>query len=146
MASAQVYKCTVNGSLSFQDRPCTQGKQQQVTIKRSSGGDVSAPTRRVSSPFVTTPSASGRDDDKYKRARKEAVSQAKEHILQDTFDKMARRNKVGIGMTEKQAERAWGRPTKINRSSHGADQWVYQREGAAGQYLYFKNGLLTAWN
>jgi hypothetical protein len=49
--------------------------------------------------------------------------------------------KVKIGFTEEMAKLAWGEPKTINKSSHGSDQWVYE-----GQYLYFENGKITAWN
>ncbi|MEX2411010.1 MAG: hypothetical protein WD607_06485 [Candidatus Paceibacterota bacterium] len=48
---------------------------------------------------------------------------------------------VKIGFTEEMAKLAWGEPSQINRSSRGSDQWVYD-----GQYLYFENGKLVAWN
>ncbi|QJD58198.1 DUF4124 domain-containing protein [Pseudomonas sp. gcc21] len=46
------------------------------------------------------------------------------------------------GMTTDQAIRSWGKPVKINRSSHGADQWVYPGH----QYLYVEDGCVTSWN
>ncbi|MDD2307711.1 MAG: hypothetical protein PHP53_23615 [Prolixibacteraceae bacterium] len=48
---------------------------------------------------------------------------------------------VAIGMTEEECTLSWGKPKEINRSSYGSDQWVY-----SGQYLYFDDGKLTAFN
>lgn len=49
--------------------------------------------------------------------------------------------KVLIGFTEEMVLLSWGKPKTINRSSHGGDQWVYD-----GQYLYFEQGKLKAFN
>jgi len=49
-------------------------------------------------------------------------------------------SKVLIGFTEEMVKLSWGEPEDINHSSYG-DQWVYR-----GQYLYFENGKLTAFN
>ncbi len=55
---------------------------------------------------------------------------------------------VMIGMTREQATRAWGKPTKINKTlsaTYSSEQWIYER-GAIGrtQYLYFDNGVLRS--
>jgi hypothetical protein len=47
---------------------------------------------------------------------------------------------VVVGFTEEMVLLAWGKPDKINRSSHG-DQWVY-----SDQYLYFENGIMKSFN
>ncbi|MDB5017055.1 MAG: hypothetical protein JWQ84_1887 [Mucilaginibacter sp.] len=47
------------------------------------------------------------------------------------------------GMTKAQARLSWGEPNQIHRTvfSGGVhEQWVYD-----GGYLYFENGILTAW-
>lgn len=59
-----------------------------------------------------------------------------------------RRGLIVVGMTELEAILAWGYPSKINRASYG-DQWVYEQRGYGtynAQYLYFDNGVLTAFN
>ena len=48
------------------------------------------------------------------------------------------------GMTKQQAKLSWGEPNQIHRTvfSGGVhEQWVYNNN----QYLYFENGILTAW-
>lgn len=57
------------------------------------------------------------------------------------MSKIAADRKVQVGMPEEMAVLAWGRPKKINRSSNGPDQWVYE----VGNYLYMENGLLKSW-
>jgi hypothetical protein len=50
---------------------------------------------------------------------------------------------VRIGMTKEQVLKSnWGKPSSINKSigaSGASEQWVY----GGGNYLYFKNGVLT---
>lgn len=54
---------------------------------------------------------------------------------------MVRQHKVRVGMPEKLVIMSWGTPDKINRSSYGPNQWVYDN-----QYVYIENGKVTAWN
>lgn len=51
-----------------------------------------------------------------------------------------------IGMEAASAARAWGEPSRVNRSTTArgkSEQWVY-RDGHVTRYLYFTNGKLTA--
>ncbi len=51
--------------------------------------------------------------------------------------------KIWIGMTKEMAIESWGKPNNINRTVTAFttnEQWVY-----GTKYLYFENGLLTAW-
>jgi hypothetical protein len=50
---------------------------------------------------------------------------------------------VSIGMDPSQVRRAWGEPTKINRTEHASsvdEQWVYPN----GDYVYLTNRFVTA--
>ncbi|MBO4816818.1 MAG: hypothetical protein J5498_00840 [Bacteroidales bacterium] len=49
--------------------------------------------------------------------------------------------KVRVGMPEELVLISWGEPDKINRDSTGSAQWVYKN-----QYVYIKDGVVTAWN
>jgi hypothetical protein len=54
-------------------------------------------------------------------------------------------NKVAIGMTARDVERAWGPPHKINRSIHEhatIEQWVYRYAGR--QFVYLENGIVRS--
>ncbi len=47
------------------------------------------------------------------------------------------------GMTKQQARLSWGDPDEIHRTVFSGgihEQWVY-----GNNYLYFENGILTAW-
>lgn len=55
---------------------------------------------------------------------------------------------VRTGMTSAQVIRAWGKPTKINRTAgagYSSEQWIYEN-GRIGnsQYLYLDNGVLRS--
>lgn len=52
-----------------------------------------------------------------------------------------RAQKVKVGMPEELLIMSWGDPDKINKDSTGSAQWVYGR-----QYVYVKDGVITAWN
>lgn len=56
--------------------------------------------------------------------------------------------RVWIGMTNTQVMVAWGRPTRVTRTSTVSevrDQWVYEGGKLDGtRFLYFRNGVLTA--
>ncbi|MFI1770985.1 hypothetical protein [Thalassobellus citreus] len=74
---------------------------------------------------------------------KKALTEKKYNLMKQLYPiyyKKILQEKVVIGMTELACTVAWGRPKTINTSSSG-DQWVYE-----GSYLYFKDGILTAFN
>ena len=49
--------------------------------------------------------------------------------------------KIQVGMPEELVLTAWGEPDRINKDSSGFAQWVY-----GNQYLYIKDGVVSAWN
>ncbi len=56
-------------------------------------------------------------------------------------------NRIQVGMTAEDVEKSWRRPDRINRSSHGNDQWVYDRADYRSQYVYIDGaGCVVAWN
>lgn len=57
-----------------------------------------------------------------------------------TMYNTAMNGKIAIGMPKELVKLAWGDPSDINKASYG-DQWVYDN-----QYVYLKNGIVTAFN
>lgn len=51
------------------------------------------------------------------------------------------RGAIKVGMSVDLLYLSWGKPDKINSSSYGENQYVYKN-----QYVYVKNGIITAWN
>ena len=80
-------------------------------------------------------------------------SSAAEYIKMhpQTLDTEAERilnNQIWLGMTKDQLLGSWGRPDSINQTvgSWGRDeQYVYNRGGYSTQYVYLRNGIVTAW-
>ncbi len=97
----------------------------------------------------------GEEDKKIERQKEvsDSLTTIKESLLKRKFLinkyglKMANLISAGyikIGMTKEMAKYSWGEPNKINRTvfaTHSHEQWVYPD----GHYLYFDNGILTAW-
>lgn len=54
---------------------------------------------------------------------------------------LVRQTKIRVGMPELLLIMSWGTPKKVNRSSSGPDQWVYD-----SQYVYVEDGKISAWN
>ena len=54
---------------------------------------------------------------------------------------LVRQRKIKVGMSQALLILSWGEPVKINKSSHGDEQWVYSDD-----YVYVKNKIITAWN
>lgn len=54
--------------------------------------------------------------------------------------------KIRVGMSKKALLCSWGHPSRINRSSYGPDQYVYEGESAYDtQYVYLRGNRVTAW-
>lgn len=54
---------------------------------------------------------------------------------------LAMANKIKVGMPVDLVILSWGKPNDINKNSYGTDQWCY-----GDQYVYIKNGKVSAWN
>lgn len=86
-----------------------------------------------------------------------AETQAKIQQVKDDFAKLnpspskaevIKSGNITIGMTKNEVRLSWGGPYSVNRtvttgSSH--EQWVYGDEYNSKTYLYFDDGILTAW-
>jgi hypothetical protein len=83
-----------------------------------------------------------------KRCIKEEFALGREHIhlVRELYYKYI--SKIKIGMTDKQVLKLTGEPLKINRTitRRGTrEQWVVDVGLDKPDYLYFENGILTAW-
>ncbi|AQT58705.1 DUF4124 domain-containing protein [Cellvibrio sp. PSBB023] len=53
---------------------------------------------------------------------------------------------IFIGMSELALQESWGKPSSINKSGVGSDQWVYNIGSTAkANYAYVENGKVTNW-
>lgn len=117
-ASAQVYKCQIDGSTVFQGSPCPggtgQAHQPDARISRMEGGNVdpglSARTRaRIA-----------REKAEAARGRAAANRRYDKRQRQERLAREARRSgMVAEGMTERDALREYGRPDSTNVTQSG---------------------------
>lgn len=116
-AQAQtVYRCEVDGRSRFQQTPCAGAKATENIIDAK-------------------PRSSGLGG-----------GYSADLARQSDYRTAAESGKVMLGMTPEQVRHAWGWPTKINSSSGGGEQWVYRWSSGNAQYVYFDNGVVSAWN
>jgi len=69
--------------------------------------------------------------------------------LEPKIAKLIMDGEICIGMTEDEVRASWGNGTENRSASLDGtfDQWIYHSSfyGAAGTYLYFKNGSLVSY-
>lgn len=134
----QVYRCVDDGgNVTFSQMACPDGlagDEVRTTNTPPSNGDDYVPWGEVSlRPAVTkeeTPRVT------VVGGQKECSDASAQRVRTAVVQK-----KVFVGMTAEQATRSWGKPLRINRSSHGSDQWVYN-----SMNLYIEDGCVVSWN
>jgi len=80
---------------------------------------------------------------KENRYRNNRIVKIRKYHLPSDIENLIIEKRIRIGMTKQQVILSWGKPERINRSvgSWGIhEQWIYGRT-----YVYFENGILTAW-
>ena len=131
--AATVNKCVdADGKVTFTQGACSDDSSaHQVTIKQSSGG------LDMSSNIVERP---------VKKTTKQPVKKEEKGAClpysSQEIRTMVIRKQVVVGMKSTDVVKALGKPFRINRSSRGSDQWVYD-----GLYVYVdRYGCVEAWN
>lgn len=133
--AASMNKCVdAQGRVTFTQQACPGGGAgQQIQVKSASEG------MRIANPSEISPvqgSASGRN----------AYTHCSD-MTQVDARYLIGHQKIQVGMSAEDAKESWGAPTKINRSSSGLDQWVYDLGPGKSQYLYVDSfGCVKAWN
>lgn len=136
--SSPIYKCKdSSGKLNFSDQPCTgQGEvfeaKNKITEVKSLGPDSETARKILNQPVNKKPRYTAQI---LKPCKKFYSAELRNLIVKD---------KIVVGMAAKDVKKAWGAPTKINRSSHGSDQWIYRYKGGAS-YVYMENGCVSSW-
>ena len=88
--------------------------------------------------YTSTPCAGGKAVDVRPAARPAAPEIPDTQVWRRARD-------LKIGMSPDEAQKVWGRPDRINRSTTAAgtrEQWVYGTVHKR-EYLYFQNGVLV---
>lgn len=124
-ALAGTYKCeNASGRLVYQQLPCSDTQEAQELVL-----------------FADTPSGPGGG------LRPGEIALYNKYKQRDRFSRLIQRGKIAVGMSYADVQRSWGQPTKINEtiSEYGTrEQWVYRAEGFETQYVYLKDGKVTA--
>lgn len=129
LPAAAIYKCVDSGGkISLQDAPC-----------KSTDAAVKIDVQTVLSP--STPGLKPYAADIARQAAEE-----KEQERQARAETARHHGTASVGMREDEVLRALGKPSTVNRSSSGPDQWVYYRGGPGrALYLYLENGAVRSW-
>lgn len=118
---AAPFKCKINGKTVYQDVACPDG--QVVNVSGAGQANLSSPAAVSAQLEVQA----------YRR-----TNQAQAAI---------EAGKVFVGMRRDEVEKSWGNPARVNKTVvAGAvtEQWVYDRGQAGTQYVYMRNGEVTA--
>lgn len=143
-AAGQVNKCVdSDGKVTFTQLACPgEHSHERVTVTQSSGG------MRIADPLTMAPSE--KPAPQRGQAAITVVGSQGSHCGNATDQDVRTaivRQEVFVGMTAAQATQAWGKPSTINSSSYGGEQWVYRSGKYGAQYLYVdQSGCVTAWN
>lgn len=68
--------------------------------------------------------------------------------IQAAYSNAIAQGKIMIGMTAEQARRAWGSPSKVNRTVtaySATEQWVYDHGNYRSSYIYLEDGKVRSW-
>lgn len=133
-----VYQCKdAKNKTIFTDQPCKgEGKKIQV-INHNSGGSIGTNSEGKKYQFKAGVPTASRSD--------HSNSSPCKFINSTKLRRLNIQKKIQIGMDSRGVRGSWGAPSKINRSSHGSDQWVYYGETRTN-YVYLKDGCVTSWN
>lgn len=142
LCASSTYATTVNkcvdahGKVTFTQSACSAGVQGESVkiVQSSSGFDMSdaIKTERIETNSIPV--------------KRKIMPEPKQGSCLPHSDQAIRtaiiQHRIMVGMKSSDAVKAWGNPYRINRSSHGNEQWVYN-----GQYLYIdKFGCIESWN
>lgn len=132
IASAAVYKCTVNGQVEFSDEPCGESSQK---IDHQ-------PAPKIGGRFDT-----GADVEFYEPEERssESASDPCPYINSTRMRRLQVQNKITRGMKPADVRRSWGSPTSINTGG-GSTQWAYHYPDYSSNYVYFENGCVSDWS
>lgn len=154
---AEINKCKgADGKVYFTDKPCpSQTKLESSTLtpeeKREQEWEKAREIRK-------TQLASYEEE---RTARITAQREYEESQQKQRFDYLYRLLQQGkitqlelitiqqkgifIGMSEFALRESWGKPSSINRSGIGGDQWVYSIGPVKMNYAYVEDGKVTNW-
>ena len=117
-ASAEIYRCKIEGRSVFQDRPCEGVKSEKIQV-------------------YTTPSAKQKAEAQQAIERRDA-----ERKRQERFTKLMENQTLAFGMTKDQATQAWGQPCEVREEENNREVWVYCQTEPV-HLVTFDNGVIS---
>lgn len=131
VATAAVYKCTVDNQPVFSDQPCGEDARE---IDHE-------PAPAIGGRFDT-----GTDAEFYKPEQRShrSTSDSCAYIDSTRLRRLIVQNKITRGMRSADVRKSWGSPSSVSTGS--TTQWAYHYPDYSSSYVYFKNGCVTNWN
>lgn len=147
---AAINKCTgADGKAYFTDKPCpnqTKLESSELTAEEKQKIEREKKDQRERAEWE----ASKKELEDYRAAqRAERFTHLKTlldsgKITQLEFITIQQKG-IFIGMSELALRESWGKPSSINKSGVGSDQWVYNIGSVKMNYAYVENGKVTNW-
>lgn len=139
IAQAGINKCVdKNGKYYFTDKPCPAKHELKESVQTEEEKRDARWEKHQQEQAKRTAEAANRRQQEINAALAagEITSAEKQHIDNE---------EIAIGMSEAAVILSWGKPTKINRTGIGSDQWIYERGSLRRQYVYINKGKVTNW-
>lgn len=129
LASAEIYKCEVDGRQTFSDSPCGDTAERVEVDPVTVGGRLD----------------SGTNVETYKPPKRERASSSNDcpFINSTEMRRLRIENRVVAGMKPGDVRATWGAPT-ATRTARGFIQWAYRWDNGNRQYVYFQNGCVNS--
>lgn len=139
-ASAQIYKCEIDGRTVYNDQPCREGATQQILTVPQEPPSASAEDAPDISPVAAPPADA---DQAEAKAPSQPQQQVEEQYSDYELKHLAGKHQVVETMPAELVRRAWGDPDMVRRqmNSGGVTEiWEYHPGGFEHRYVYLQNG------
>lgn len=144
LANAQttVFRCVIDGTTTYQQVPCPDEGENEEQLTVSSGYVSDEDRAKAEARLRDLQDA---EEERRRLAREKAQERSQASREQVREMSLIANNQVAVGMSSSALVKSWGQPTKINRNSHGSDQWIYDNGKAGRSYVYVEDGKVTSW-
>lgn len=132
VAQATMYRCELNGSTVFSDRPCGDDAKEVTVDPVTVGGQLDTGVRQA---------YPGRA---YRTTRRPKTEKDCPFINSTDMRRLTIQKKLARGMEPKDVRHSWGDPSVINTG--GAIQWVYYDDNGDSRYVHFRKGCVDSWS
>lgn len=149
-AHAGINKCKgADGKLFYTDKPCpnqTQLESSELTPDDKRKIEREKQDQKDRAEWQATK----KELDEYRENKRAAeIAQLKNLLEQGKITQLEyitiQQKGIFIGMSQLALELSWGKPSFINKSGVGSDQWVYNIGAVKSNYAYLENGKVNNW-